>query len=209
MKTDANPVERRGGLSALVRAENECRRCDLWRNATQAVPGEGRAGAKLMLVGEQPGDYEDRAGHPFVGPAGRLLDRALDEAGIERRSIFVTNAVKHFKHQMRGKRRLHQRPNAGEVDICRWWLEQELALVKPRLAVALGATAYRSLAGRPGLIGKLRGKLLPDVAEVPIFVTIHPSALLRLRDESERAAQFDQFVKDLAECGRILGSVRR
>src|SRR4051812_31268709 len=142
-------------LAALRSEENICRRCPLYRNATQAVPGEGPKSAPMMLVGEQPGDQEDRAGHPFVGPAGRVLDRALDDAGIARKQVFVTNAVKHFKHEMRGKRRLHKRPNAYEIDRCRWWQGLERAIVKPGVIVALGATAARSVLGRPGTIGKL------------------------------------------------------
>ena len=145
-------------LSALRAAENACRRCPLYKNATQAVPGEGPRHATLMLVGEQPGDKEDLAGQPFVGPAGRLLDRALEEAGIARERVFVTNAVKHFKYEPRGKRRLHKRPNAHEIDRCRWWLDLERAIVKPEAIVALGATAARSLFGRPMTIAKMRGQ---------------------------------------------------
>src|SRR5205807_9925652 len=135
-------------LQELAKAENECRRCPLYQNATQAVPGEGRRQAHLMLVGEQPGDKEDLAGKPFVGPAGRVLDQALAEAGIPREEVFVTNAVKHFKHEMRGKRRLHKRPNSYEIERCKVWLDLERAIVKPTAIVALGATAARSLLGR-------------------------------------------------------------
>src|SRR5437870_97111 len=152
---DEAPVVR--SLTALRAAENECRRCPLYKNATQAVPGEGPSHAKVMLVGEQPGDKEDLAGKPFVGPAGRLLDSALADAGIPRNETFVTNAVKHFKFEPRGKRRLHKKPNAYEIDRRKWWAEQERAIVKHELGVALGATAARSVMGRAVTIGKLRG----------------------------------------------------
>src|SRR3954467_6519209 len=155
---DEAPVVR--SLSALRTAENECHRCPLYKNATQAVPGEGPSHAKVMLVGEQPGDKEDLAGKPFVGPAGRMLDQALAEAGIPRVETFVTNAVKHFKFEPRGKRRLHKKPNAYEIERCQWGNEQERAIVKPQLIVALGATAARSLTGKAVAIGKLRGEAL-------------------------------------------------
>ena len=148
-------------LRQLATAEENCRRCPLYRDATQAVPGEGPRRAAFMLVGEQPGDKEDLAGKPFVGPAGRLLDQALQDAGIAREETFVTNAVKHFKHEMRGKRRLHKRPNTYEIERCKIWLEVERSLVKPSTIVALGATAARSLTGRAVTIGKVRGKPLP------------------------------------------------
>jgi DNA polymerase len=184
-------------LSGLREAENACRRCPLYRNASQAVPGEGRRRASIMLVGEQPGDQEDRAGHPFIGPAGRLLDQALAAARIDRGEVFVTNAVKHFKHQMRGKRRLHKRPNAYEIDRCRWWLEREIAIVRPELVIALGATAARSLFGRPVAIGKSRGRVIPMEKQTPVLVTIHPAALLRIRERADRAREYEAFVDDL------------
>ena len=184
-------------LSGLREAENACRRCPLYRNATQAVPGEGPRRAHAMLVGEQPGDKEDLAGKPFVGPAGRVLDRALVDAGIDRGDVFVTNAVKHFKHEMRGKRRLHKRPNAYEIDRCQWWLKLERAIVKPVVIVALGATAARSLFGRPVTIARTRGQQLHLDDGTAAFVTIHPSALLRIRDEDGKRAQYRDFVKDL------------
>src|ERR1700739_1904605 len=145
-------------LGKLAQAEADCRRCPLYRDATQAVPGEGPKRATLMLVGEQPGDKEDLAGKPFVGPAGRVLDQALADAGIDRKATFVTGAVKHFKHEMRGKRRLHKRPNNYEIDRCKWWLDQERAIVKPGAIVALGATAARSLFGRVATITRMRGQ---------------------------------------------------
>lgn len=186
-------------LTHLAQEEQACRRCPLWKPATQAVPGEGAPRARLMLVGEQPGDREDVEGHPFVGPAGRILDKAMTEAGLARADVYLTNAVKHFKHEPRGKRRLHKRPSAHEIDQCRWWLSQEIEIVRPRIAIALGATAYRSLAMKPGKIGLLRGRLIEE-AEVPIFVTVHPSFLLRMRDQSNRARAFNALVKDLRTC---------
>src|SRR5438270_119407 len=150
----ADPMPRT--LAALRRAEAQCTRCPLYQNATQVVPGEGPLQAPLMMVGEQPGNDEDLAGHPFVGPAGKMLDRAIDDAGLDRGKIFVTNAVKHFKFEPRGKRRLHKRPNAYEVERCRWWNDLEIAIVKPKLIVALGATAARSLMGRTVTISKVR-----------------------------------------------------
>jgi uracil-DNA glycosylase family protein len=184
-------------LSALRAAENECRRCSLYKSATQAVPGQGPSGASMMLVGEQPGDQEDKAGLPFIGPAGRMLDRALEEIGIERKRVFVTNAVKHFKYEMRGKRRLHKRPNAYEIDRCRWWQDLERAIVKPTVIVALGATAARSVLGRPTTISKVRGVplLLDDGTKA--FVTLHPSALLRIEGEADQRRAYRSFVDDL------------
>ncbi|HEY1798952.1 MAG TPA: UdgX family uracil-DNA binding protein [Stellaceae bacterium] len=184
-------------LAALSLAEAECRRCPLYRNATQAVPGEGSPLAPLMLVGEQPGDHEDRTGKPFVGPAGHLLDRALAEAGIDRRRAFVTNAVKHFKYEPRGKRRLHKRPNADEIEQCRWWLDREIALVRPAAIVALGATAARSLLRRVVTIGRERGVARRRDDGAALVVTIHPSMLLRLRDETEQRYEYERFVADL------------
>jgi uracil-DNA glycosylase family protein len=193
-------------LSALRAAENDCRRCPLYKDATQAVPGQGQLGASMMLVGEQPGDQEDRAGLPFVGPAGRVLDRALEEAGIERKRVFVTNAVKHFKYEMRGKRRLHKRPNAYEIDRCHWWQDLERAIVKPAVIVALGATAARSLFGRPVTIGKLRGQALPLDNGIQAFVTLHPSALLRIKDEADKRQAYRSFVDDLRLALKALAS---
>jgi uracil-DNA glycosylase family protein len=199
--TDDAPVVR--SLSALAAAENACRRCPLYKNATQAAPGEGPGDARIMLVGEQPGDREDLAGKPFVGPAGRVLDQALADAGIPRDEAFVTNAVKHFKFEPRGKRRLHKRPNAYEIERCKWWLQQERAIVQPALIVALGATAARSLLGRVVTIGKVRGEPF-DLAEgTRIVVTIHPSALLRIREEADKRAAYAAFVKDLKVAARL------
>jgi DNA polymerase len=199
---DAGPLVT--SLGGLREAENACRRCPLYRNATQAVPGAGPRNVALMLVGEQPGDKEDLAGKPFVGPAGRLMDRALADAGIERSRIFVTNAVKHFKHEMRGKRRLHKRPNAYEIDRCRWWLERELTIVRPRAIVALGATAARSLFGRPMAIGKSRGRELAIDNGTAAFVTIHPSLLLRIKEQADKDREYDAFVSDLRRASAYL-----
>jgi uracil-DNA glycosylase len=191
-------------LRELAGAENECTRCPLYKNATQAVPGEGRRNARLMLVGEQPGDKEDLAGKPFVGPAGRVLDQALVEAGIARAEVFVTNAVKHFKHELRGKRRLHKRPNAHEIERCKIWLDVERAIVKPAAIVALGATAARSLFGRPVTIAKLRGRALQLADGTAAFVTIHPSFLLRIQDEADKEREYRNFVADLRPAAKIV-----
>jgi DNA polymerase len=191
-------------LAGLRKAEAECTRCPLYQFATQVVPGEGPEHAPLMMVGEQPGNDEDLAGHPFVGPAGRMLDRAIAEAGLDRKAIFVTNAVKHFKFEQRGKRRLHKRPNAYEIDRCKWWNDIERALVKPKLVVALGATAARSLTGKPVPINRLRGEVLPLDEERKLVVTIHPSALLRIRDSDDKKREFAGLVGDLRFCAKIL-----
>jgi DNA polymerase len=191
-------------LAALRAAEEECTRCSLYKFATQVVPGKGRVGAHLMLVGEQPGDKEDLAGEPFVGPAGRILDEALEAAGIAREDAFVTNAVKHFKHEMRGKRRLHKRPNAYEIERCRWWLDRERAIVKPTAIVALGATAARSLFGRVVTITRMRGQAHELVDGTPAFVTIHPSWLLRIEDEADKESEYRKFVADLRQAAKLL-----
>ena len=190
-------------LKGLREAENACRRCPLYANATQAVPGQGPGRARVMLVGEQPGDKEDLTGKPFVGPAGKLLDRALADAGIPRGETFVTNAVKHFKFEPRGKRRLHKKPNAHEIERCKWWLDQERAMVQPEVIVALGATAARSLLGRVVTIGRLRAETLHLADGTRLVVTIHPSALLRTQDEADRRAAYAAFVKDLKVVARI------
>jgi uracil-DNA glycosylase family protein len=184
-------------LRALAQAENECRRCPLYRDATQAVPGEGPGHATFMLVGEQPGDKEDLAGKPFVGPAGRVLDAALKDAGIDRTQTFVTNAVKHFKHEMRGKRRLHKRPNNYEIERCKIWLDRERALVQPRSVIALGVTAARSLTGKAVTIAKMRKAPVAMADGTTLVVTVHPSALLRIADEADKRAAYQEFVADL------------
>jgi len=182
-------------LKALRAAEAECTRCPLYKFATQVVPGEGPAHARIMMVGEQPGDKEDLEGKPFVGPAGRVLDRAIVEAGLDRRKVFVTNAVKHFKFEQRGKKRIHQKPTAGEIKHYRWWLEKELDLVHPHLVVALGATAVQALAGKALPITRFRGPATFDGHAG--FITVHPSYLLRIPDEEAKAAAYRDFVTDL------------
>jgi uracil-DNA glycosylase len=191
-------------LVQLRTAEGECTRCPLYKGATQVVPGEGPAHAKFMLVGEQPGDKEDVAGKPFVGPAGRILDQALADAGIPRKETFVTNAVKHFKFEMRGKRRLHKRPNAYEIERCKWWNDLERLIVKPEIVVALGATAARSLIGRAVTIAKVRGQPVDLHDGSRLVVTIHPSALLRIEDEADKRAKYQEFVKDLRAAAKLV-----
>jgi DNA polymerase len=204
---EAGMVERSQGAGGNVRIAWEsirdeakgCTRCPLYRDATQTVFGEGPLDAPLMFVGEQPGDQEDLAGHPFVGPAGQLFDRALGDAGIDRSAAYVTNAVKHFKFERRGKRRIHSKPDGGEIDACRWWLEQERALLKPQITVALGATAARSLFGRVVTISAMRGQPHQARDGGETWVTVHPSFLLRVRDDRE--AEYARFVEDLARIG--------
>ncbi len=191
-------------LGELREAVNECRRCPLYRNATQGVPGEGASRAEIMLVGEQPGDVEDVQGHPFVGPAGAMLDRALDEAGVDRRKLFVTNAVKHFKFEQRGKRRLHMKPALPEIKACNWWLLEEMRLVEPRLVVALGATAARAVLGRTVTISAMRGAAVPLSETTHAWVTIHPSFLLRLPDEASRRGEYSRFVDELRKANEWL-----
>jgi uracil-DNA glycosylase len=191
-------------LSQLRAAEAECTRCPLYKYATQVVPGEGPAHAKVMLVGEQPGDKEDLAGKPFVGPAGRILDQALDDAGIPRDEAFVTNAVKHFKFEMRGKRRLHKRPNTYEIERCKWWNDLERLIVKPQVVVALGATAARSLIGKTVTITRMRGAPIDLHDGTRLVVTIHPSALLRTEDEADKRAKYRDFVKDLKIAAKLV-----
>jgi DNA polymerase len=191
-------------LAKLAQAEADCRRCPLYRDATQVVPGEGPKQATFMLVGEQPGDKEDLAGKPFVGPAGRVLDRALADAGIEREATFVTNAVKHFKHEMRGKRRLHKRPNNDEIERCKIWLDEERRLVGPEVIIALGVTAARALTGKTVTIAKLRGKPLDLADATRLFITVHPSALLRIEDDDDKRAAYQQFVADLKAAAKSL-----
>jgi DNA polymerase len=191
-------------LKELADAEAACTRCPLYKNATQVVPGEGLKRARLMLVGEQPGDQEDKQGKPFVGPAGRVLAQALADAGIVRGDAFVTNAVKHFKWEPRGKRRLHKRPNAYEIEQCKWWLDLERQLVKPDIVVALGATALHSLSGKAIAINKVRGKVLPMPDGGRMLATIHPSYILRIDNEADKKAQYARFVAELKSCVRAL-----
>jgi uracil-DNA glycosylase len=196
-------------LKALEEAVQGCRGCELYKDATQAVFGEGRKSAELMLVGEQPGDKEDLEGEPFVGPAGRLLDRALEEAGIDRSAAYVTNAVKHFKWKPRGKRRLHQAPRAGEIEACKPWLQAEIEAIKPRALLAMGATATRSLFGSKFKVLKDRGRQIDSPLAPVASVTIHPSAILRVRERDEREAEFAAFVADLEAVASALQGAAR
>ena len=179
-----------------------CKACDLYKRGTQTVFGEGPPKAELMLVGEQPGDAEDLAGHPFVGPAGRLLDTALEKAGIDRSQVYVTNVVKHFKWEPRGKRRIHAKPNAAEIGACRPWLEVEIALVKPRVLVCLGATAAQALLGRSFKVSQQRATLVPSPLAPIVSATVHPSSILRAPDDETRREEMRRFVKDLRTIAR-------
>ena len=190
--------------SELTEAVQACRNCDLWEGATQGVPGEGGLDAEVMLVGEQPGDREDLDGHPFVGPAGRVLDQGLERAGIARDDAYVTNVVKHFRYKARGKRRIHQKPDRWQISACLPWLEAELEMVKPAALVCLGATAAQALLGSQVRIGRDRGRRMEsDLAEL-VTITTHPSAILRERDEAAREAAMDQFVGDLSSVAHWL-----
>ena len=201
----AEYLPRRRNLKSLRAAARDCRGCDLWKDATQTVFGEGPARkAKLMLVGEQPGDREDREGKPFVGPAGRVLDRALTDAGIDRDEAYVTNVVKHFKWRPAGKRRLHQRPNAEEIGACRPWLDAELAVVKPQALVALGATAAKALLGSSFRVSKQRGEFLESELAPLVTATVHPSSILRIDDSDERRVAELDLVADLGKVAEKL-----
>jgi DNA polymerase len=199
-----------GGTLAELRAQAAaCRRCPLHEPATQTVFGEGPADARLMIVGEQPGDQEDLAGRPFVGPAGQLLDRCLAEAGIDRSRAYVTNAVKHFKYELRGRRRIHSSPNAGEIEACRWWLDAERAALKPGLVLMLGASAARAVLGRPVTVGKERGRLLALPDGGAGFLTVHPSYLLRIENGAQQRAEQARFVDDLRSAAQAAGADAR
>ena len=188
---------RNHSLEAVREAVRDCRACDLWKRGTQTVFGEGALHAKVVFVGEQPGDKEDREGKPFVGPAGALLDKALLEAGIDRQQTYVTNAVKHFKWEPRGKRRIHKKPNSLEIAACRAWLDAEIELVQPEIIVCLGATAAQALLGRSFRVTQQRGQLLPFPAAQHALATVHPSSILRAPDHETRHREFDNFVQDL------------
>ena len=189
-------------LAALRKEAAACTRCALYRHATQTVFGEGPATAEFILVGEQPGDQEDIAGKPFVGPAGKVLDRALQDAGIERAKVYVTNAVKHFRFEPRGKRRIHSKPNASEIQACRWWLEREFEAIAPRFVVALGATAAQALSGHTVTIPRLRGRET-ELLGVRGLITVHPSYLLRIPDERAKKEEYGKFVADLKLAKRL------
>jgi uracil-DNA glycosylase len=191
------PVPDTSSLITVAKVARSCTACPLYRDATQTVFGEGPKNARLMLLGEQPGDQEDLAGKPFVGPAGKLLDRALDEAGIDRNEVYVTNTVKHFKWEPRGKRRIHQKPNSREIAACRPWLEAELRLVRPKLLVCLGATAAQSILGPSFRVTRERGQVLASELAPRVLATVHPSSLLRQPDEESRAREYAHFVADL------------
>lgn len=183
-----------------------CRRCPLWRDATQTVFGEGPDNAKVIFVGEQPGDQEDLAGKPFVGPAGKVFDAILDDAGVDRQKVYVTNAVKHFKFEPRGKRRIHSKPNSGEIQACRWWIDQEFELVKPNLAVALGATAAMSLLGKAIPVTKMRGQVIEREDGLRVFITIHPSFILRIREPADKEAERERFLQDMKQVKRLMAA---
>lgn len=199
------PVPPRPSLKSMGEAVQNCRACDLWEGATQAVMGEGSRQADLVLVGEQPGDREDLQGRPFVGPAGGVLDRGLERSGIPRNEVFITNAVKHFRYKMRGKRRIHQKPDRWQVQACMPWLRAELAVVKPRALVCLGVTAGQALIGPSVRVGRDRGRPLDSGLAELVTITVHPSAILRAQDDREREAAFDEFVADLSEVANWLG----
>jgi uracil-DNA glycosylase family protein len=184
-------------LQKLRDVAHDCHACDLYKRGTQTVFGEGPSKAEVMLVGEQPGDAEDIAGHPFVGPAGRLLDKALEEAGIDRSRVYVTNVVKHFKWEPRGKRRIHSKPNGAEIAACRPWLETEILLVKPRVLVALGATAAQALLGKSFKVTQQRGRFVDSPLASCVTATVHPSSILRAPDDASRDAEMKRFVQDL------------
>jgi DNA polymerase len=191
-------------LAAWREVAAHCEGCDLWRNATQTVFGEGRRSAKVVFVGEQPGDKEDLAGKPFVGPAGRLLDEALAAAGIDRDTVYVTNAVKHFKWRPAGKRRLHEKPNRAEIAACKIWLDAEIGIIHPQVVVCLGATAAQALISPTFKVTKERGKLIPSPIAPHVVATVHPSSVLRAPDDASRERELDEFVADLKVVAKVI-----
>ena len=205
-KSAADFIPPRPTLRSAREAAKGCRGCDLWKTGTQTVFGEGPPKATVMLVGEQPGDAEDLSGHPFVGPAGNLLDRALAEAGIDRDSVYVTNVVKHFKWEPRGKRRIHKKPRASETSACRPWLDTEIALVQPRVIVCLGATAAQALLGSQFKVTRHRGAFVPSTLAPQVLATVHPSSILRAPDAEARRREMQRFVDDLRAVARALSS---
>jgi uracil-DNA glycosylase family protein len=200
----AELIPARPTIDKVRAAAKDCRACDLWRLGTQTVFGEGAKKVQLMLVGEQPGNEEDLAGHPFVGPAGKLLDRALADAGIDRAGVYVTNVVKHFKWEPRGKRRIHKKPNAGEIAACRPWLDTEIMLVKPRAIVCLGATAAQALLGRQFKVTAQRGEFIASPLAPLVLATVHPSSILRAPDDDARHREMKRFTDDLRAVARAL-----
>jgi len=198
----------RKSLKAFREAAADCKGCDLWERGTQTVFGEGARHAEVMFIGEQPGNEEDLTGHPFVGPAGRLLNDALEEAGIDRRQTYVTNVVKHFKWEPRGKRRIHKKPNASEISACRPWLEAEINLVKPSVIVCLGATAAQALLGAKFKVSKQRGKFIESTLAPYIMATVHPSSILRAPDDETRRVEKRRFIDDLKRVAGVLSKTR-
>jgi uracil-DNA glycosylase family protein len=196
------PIPRNASLEVLRNVSKDCRACDLWRNATQTVFGEGSSLAKMMMIGEQPGNQEDLEGKPFVGPAGKLLDEALIAAGIDRQKVYVTNAVKHFKWEPRGKRRIHKKPGAAEIEACRPWLQAEIAALKPEIIVCLGATAAQSLLGRDFRVTQHRGEFLESPFAQVVMATVHPSSILRAPDDKSRHDEMQRFIADLKKIPR-------
>jgi DNA polymerase len=206
VRSAADLIPKRPTLTSVRAAAKDCRACDLWKSGTQTVFGEGARRAAVMFVGEQPGNDEDLSGHPFVGPAGKLLDRALADAGISRADAYVTNVVKHFKWEPRGKRRIHKKPSAREVAACRPWLDTEIALVKPRAIVCLGATAAQALLGRAFRLTAHRGEFIPSPLAPLVLATVHPSSILRAPDEEARHREMKLFTDDLRAVARALSS---
>jgi DNA polymerase len=199
------PLHPDDGLLEATREASGCQRCHLYEAATQTVFGEGPARARVIFIGEQPGDQEDVIGRPFVGPAGQIMDRAMEEAGVDRRTIYITNAVKHFKFEPRGKRRIHKTPEAPEIQACRFWLDVELVRLRPKLVVAMGGTAARAVLGRAVTIGRERGRPMEGPDGLSEFVTVHPSFLLRVPDEDAKAREYRAFVDDLRKVAALLG----
>jgi DNA polymerase len=199
-----NLIPKQLTLPSLKEAAADCQACDLWKKGTQTVFGDGRSRSKVMFVGEQPGNEEDLTGKPFVGPAGRLFDSALEEAGIDRKQTYVTNVVKHFKWEPRGKRRIHKKPNAQEISACRPWLEAEIALVKPKIIVALGATAAQALLGPKFRVTKQRGEFIESTLAPYVMATVHPSSILRAPDDETRHLEYRRFVDDLKKLARVI-----
>jgi len=205
LPTAAHLIPARPSLSKLREAAAACRACPLWKTGTQTVFGEGSSGAKVVFVGEQPGNDEDLQGRPFVGPAGKLLDRALVEAGIDRTKVYVTNAVKHFKWEPSGKRRIHKKPNAREIAACRPWLDAELALLKPMVLVCLGATAAQALLGKDFRVSRQRGIFIQSALAEHVMATVHPSSILRAPDDETRQAETRRFIDDLKKVAKVIG----
>ena len=204
MSTAKDLIPPRPTLTRLRQAAADCRACDLWKKGTQTVFGEGARRARVMFIGEQPGNEEDLSGKPFVGPAGRLFDNALEAAGIDRKQTYVTNVVKHFKWEPRGKRRIHKKPNSAEIAACRPWLETEIAVVKPEVIVALGATAAQSLLGAQFRVTKQRGEFIPSTLAPYVMATVHPSSILRAPDDETRQLEHRRFIDDLKKLAKVI-----